>query len=124
MNAQNINAETKAMNGNINPAPMWARAAVMVCAPVLRFSKPILYTLCAVAVTIIGTIVVVQFAKLFCELALTISNLSIESTEGNLLVLAVYCTSFYVYIQHLQIMLKRFKILINSLNIEKAVCTC
>lgn len=107
MNAQNNNAETTAMNTNMNHA--------------LRFGKPILYTIAAVGAAIIGAIVIVNFAKFFAEMALTVSNVNIESTEGGLLVLGVYCTSFYVYFQWLPKAYKSFKEIVNSINVEGQV---
>lgn len=107
MNVQNNNAETKAMNTNTNLA--------------LRFGKPILYTMAAAGAAIVGAIVIVNFAKFFAEMALTVSNVNIESTEGGLLVLGVYCTSFYVYFQWLPKAYRSFKEIVNSIKISGAV---
>ena len=107
MNAQSNNAETKAMNTNTNHA--------------LRFGKPILYTVTAAGAAIIGAIVIVNFAKLFAEMALTVSNLSVESTEGGLLVFGVYCTAFYMYFQWLPKAYRSFKEIVNSINITGKV---
>jgi len=88
-------------NGKTTTRQRLAQGIINTLGPALKPTIKLLSLLLFLAFLVVGSIAIIEFSQQFSEMALKMSNLSIDSTQGSLLTIACYVTGFITLIQRI-----------------------